>query len=462
MSETPGYRRVLQLARTNWLSATGGAITTLSFFAFVTFFFLTVVGAFGGPYLGLLTFLVLPGLFVTGLILIPIGLFLYRKHIRDRLEAVRAKPLNVIRAVSILTIINVLVVGVAGYQGIHYMESVEFCGTLCHEVMHPTYIAYQDSAHARVGCVDCHIGPGASWFVKSKLSGLRQVLAVTFDTFDRPVPVPIRDLRPARETCEQCHWPDKFAGDTLVRRAHFGYDRENTPHYNLLVMKTGGIRSDGKASGIHWHVHEGNEVTYVAADRKRSEIPWVRFVDHATGEERIYTAPGVDPARPPAGESRRMDCVDCHNQPSHHYDRSFEALNRALGDDRISPRLPFIKKLGRETLEAEYPVGGEADGIRARIEAFYREEEPLPAELRPLVEPAILALLSIRERNVHPAMKIGWDTYRSYQGHYGCLRCHDGQHRTSEGLEIPLDCESCHVILGYRSLSPELRNESDR
>ncbi len=92
------------------------------------------------------------------------------------------------------------------------------------------------TGHARVACVDCHIGPGASWFVQSKLSGLRQVLAVMSDDFSRPIPTPVENLRPARDTCEQCHWPEKFAGDRLVARQHFGYDREVTPYTNVLAL----------------------------------------------------------------------------------------------------------------------------------------------------------------------------------------------------------------------------------
>ena len=83
------------------------------------------------------------------------------------------------------------------YRVFEETESPQFCGALCHTVMKPEYTAYKISPHSRVRCTECHIGPGASWFVRAKLSGLYQVYATVTDVYPRPIPVPVQNLRPA-------------------------------------------------------------------------------------------------------------------------------------------------------------------------------------------------------------------------------------------------------------------------
>ena len=129
---------------------------------------------------------------------------------------------NSLLFIACATILNIMIFGFASYQGVTYMDSTTFCGLTCHTVMAPEFSAYQNSPHSRVDCVECHIGPGAGWFVKSKLSGLRQVVAVTFKTYSRPIPSPVKYLRPARETCEHCHWPQRFSGDKFILKTKIG------------------------------------------------------------------------------------------------------------------------------------------------------------------------------------------------------------------------------------------------
>ncbi len=456
MNEWLSSNRLVLLFRSNLISRIGAILTTFSFLTMVSFFLLGAFGLLTGPYIGMVTFLILPSFFVAGLSMIPLGLFVHRKHLAERMQLVREQPLSLLRSVGFLTTVNIIVVGVATYQGLHYMDSTEFCGTVCHTVMSPQYESYLTSPHARVHCTECHIGAGASWFVKSKLSGARQVFAVMFDSYQRPIPTPVHNLRPARETCEQCHWPDKFQGHKFVIREHFKQDRESTPYTNVLVMKTGGTNPDGTSSGIHWHIHSGVEVSYIATDEKRLEIPWVKLVDRAAGTEEIFTSGGVDPATPPAGIMRTMDCVDCHNKPSHGFVRATEAINEAIASGRISRELPFIKKVGLAALKNEWVEEGPKKGIGTELTRFYTEEEPLDARTRPLLAPAIETLADIHRRNIYPDMKITWDTYRNLDGHFGCLRCHDGEHRTAAGREIPLTCETCHVIEAYQERNPAI------
>ncbi len=445
----------LPLLTSNWISSLGALVTTTAFIGMAVSFVLISVGAWGGPYAGLVVFLVLPGIFVGGLAVIPLGLFLYRKTLKDRILARKEAPVNILKTVGVLTVVNLVVLSLAGFQGLHYMDSVEFCGTLCHTVMRPQYEAFLSSPHARVPCVECHIGPGASWFVKSKLSGLRQVFAVLFDTYRKPIPTPVENLRPARETCEQCHWPEKFQGERLVVKRVFLPDREATPFTNLLLMKTGGLRRDGTPVGIHWHVYHKIRVSYVATDRKRERIPWVRMED-GKGEVRIFTAPGADPMHPPEGESRIMDCVDCHNQPSHVFHDPADEIDRSIGIGRISRKLPFIKKTALEALRKPWTRKNYAEGIKKTLEHFYTRKEPIPASAIPLLEGAARELARIWKRNIYPEMGITWGTYRSRTDHRGCNRCHDGKHRDSRGRAIPNNCETCHILLYQGRGTPSL------
>jgi len=456
MAKWIDHNRLVLLIRSNWISRAGAFVTTFTFLTMVSLFLLEVFGLLTGPYTGMVTFLILPGIFVGGLVTIPLGLFFYRKQLKERVAEARERPLYLKRSLGLLTTINIIVVGFFSYQGLHYMDSNEFCGTVCHEVMSPQYESYLTSPHARVHCTECHIGAGASWFVKSKLSGARQVFAVMFDSFQRPIPSPVHNLRPARETCEQCHWPDKFEGHKFVIREHFKQDRESTPYTNVLVMKTGGTRPDGTSSGIHWHIHSDVEVSYIATDEKRLDIPWIKLVDRATGTEEIFTSDGVDPASPPTGTERAMDCIDCHNKPSHGFVRATDAINDAIAHGLISRKLPFIKKVGLEAITTNYDSLPAANEIRDKLERFYTEEEPLDDRTGTLLEPAIIALVDIHRQNIYPEMNITWDTYRNLDGHFGCLRCHDGEHRTAAGREIPLTCETCHVIEAYQERDPAI------
>ena len=168
-----------------------------------------------------------------------------------------------------------LVSAVGSYKAYEFTDSVDFCGQLCHSVMNPEFVAYQASPHARVACVDCHVGSGASWYVKSKLSGIRQVYYTARGTYPRPIPTPVHNLRPAADTCEQCHWPKKFWGAQLKTFTHYGSDEQNTPRVIRMLIKTGGgdpsLGQSGE--GIHWHMNINNKITYFASDEQRQVIP---------------------------------------------------------------------------------------------------------------------------------------------------------------------------------------------
>jgi hypothetical protein len=457
-------RDFLGVVTQNAVSLLGTLITTVSALLFIMLFALELSGFEGGPYLGILSYLILPGFFILGLILIPLGRLWGLRRARKSggssqtlpvLDLNRPGTRNALVVVALLTVVNVALLAGATYKGVEVMDSNEFCGATCHTVMDPEYTAYQRSPHARVNCVECHIGPGADWFVKSKLSGAWQVIAVALDLYPRPIPTPLHDLRPARETCEQCHWPDKFIGDRLVLRTVYDDDESNTERKTVLLMKVGGVQ--GRSSqGIHWHVDNDIKVRYLS-DPSRETIYDVELTE-ADGTRKLFK---TREEAPEGAVWRTMDCIDCHNRPTHVYRQPGREVDEALQEGRIDPSLPFIKRQAVEALQVRYDSHDEArNGLSAALEDFYREQYPdLLGSQAASIQAAAGTLGDIYERNVFPAMNVFWDTYPDHTGHEsspGCMRCHDNRHRTAERERISKDCEICHSVLADAEKSPEI------
>ena len=451
----------MKLPRTrNPFAISGAFLATFGALFFCIFFLLELFGLHTNPYMGIVFYLILPGLFIFGLLLIPFGLWQdRRKRARGvstdfewpRVDFNNARHRQVAFWISMATFVNVLIVSLAAYSGIHYMDSNEFCGKVCHSVMSPEYAAFQDSAHSRVGCVQCHIGSGAPWFVKAKISGIRQVFAVTFNTYSKPIPSPVHNLRPARDTCEQCHWPEKFHGDKVNVIRTYAADEQNTESTTTLQLHVGG-GSDllTVASGIHWwHMNTGNVIEYKTTDEKRQTIPWVRIKDRS-GAVREFVADGTKPEDLAKAEHRTMDCMDCHNRPSHTFAASADkALDRGLALGIIPRDLPFIKREASTILTAAYPTQQAArDAIAQKLGEFYKNNyAQLYSSQRVLVDRGISGVQLAYTRNVFPEMNVGWGTYANNIGHMefpGCFRCHDDNHKTKDGKTIKQDCTLCH------------------
>ena len=444
----------------------GANLVMFSVVLFLFFLVVELIGVETNPYIGILAYLVLPGLFVLGIVLIIIGrrLYMRQKEAQGRapfaiIDLNRPDHRRRLNAVLIMSALSLMILGVAGFQAVHYMDSSEFCGLVCHRVMIPEYTAYEASPHARVECVDCHIGPGAGWFVKSKLSGLRQVVAVTFNTYHRPLPNPVHNLRPARETCEQCHWPAKFHGDRVKVKKGYATDRDNTELTTMLLLKVGGgSLESGFAEGIHWHMNIANRVEYIA-DSTRTDMYWVGVTDPA-GNTTEYVKQGLDfdPKSRPGLERRLLDCMDCHNRPTHAFEPMARAVNDAIWLGAIPRTLPYIRREAERVLAVEYPDRKTAfASIEQEILAFYRDSEPgqNPAQ----VDRAIEAIKNIYGRNVFPEMKVTWGTYPNHIGHEsspGCFRCHDEQHVSADGKTISQECTNCHHLLAIEEANPEI------
>ena len=346
-----------------------------------------------------------------------------------------------------------LLSALGSYRAYEFTESVEFCGQLCHAVMAPEYTTYLRSPHARVPCVDCHVGPGAGGYIRSKFSGSYQVYALAFNQYPRPIPTPVANLRPAQETCERCHWPSKFYGTQLKVFYHYAPDEKNTPRQIRMLINIGGAEASvGLPSGIHWHMNLANQITYVATDAGRQVIPWVQAKD-MQGKVTIYTAKDspLSPDRLNQAEKRRMDCIDCHDHPSHIFPPPDRSVDGSLRAGRIDPSLPFIKQEAVAVLSTTYPTAAEAQSnIASEIQQFYKSKYPeVDRAQSQAIETAVSEVRRIYQSTMFPSMKTDWRSHPDNVGHLyspGCFRCHDGQHRSAEGKVIPKDCNTCHTL----------------
>ncbi len=465
MPESPNNQHSKQKLPSSFHNSITLAGTVLAGTALALIIFLTVLEVTSGghhPYLGIITFIILPVFLVMGLLVGAFGVLRQQRRRRLGLSSTEKLPkvdlnnpahLRATLFVGGTFILFLAMSGFGSFKAYEYTESDEFCGTLCHEVMEPEYTAYSVSPHARVGCVECHIGSGAQWFVKAKISGLRQVYAVLMDKVPRPIETPIANLRPSRDTCEQCHWPAHFYNEKLVVHDYYGYEDENT-HWKLhLLMKIGGGGEDGPAKGIHWHMNINNDIEYVATDHQRNEIPWVRST-HSDGTVKIFRDTEADfKDEDLAGHDvRHMDCIDCHNRPTHHYNPPARLTNIAMSQGRIDPTLPGVKGVVVDLMSASYATNEEAmEAIRTGVIEYYAEEHPEIAETRAeSIETTIVTVQSLFSTNIFPEMKVSWRHFPDHIGHLttpGCFRCHDGNHETEDGEVLSRDCNVCHTIM---------------
>ena len=454
----------------NMISMVGTAIAVISLALIIFMMALEYFADSHSPYVGIIAFLILPAFLVLGLAIAAVGVI--RQNRRRKLGLPSTEQLPKIdfnnpthfRATVLVGggfIFFLALTAFGSYQAFEYTESDAFCGTVCHVEMKPEYTAYSVSPHARVGCVKCHIGSGAEWFVKAKISGMYQVYAVLFDKVPRPIETPIENLRPSRDTCEQCHWPAHFYNEKLVVHDYFGYEEDNT-HWKLqLLMKIGGGGEDGPAKGIHWHMNINNTIEYVATDRKRLDIPWVKSI-RPDGTEKIYRNVDSDFSDEDlAGYTpRKMDCIDCHNRPTHHYNPPAKLVNRAMTLEQVSQDLPDIKWLLVELMSEEYETTEEAmAAIEAGVNKHYTEEHPeLVASRAEDIANAIAAAQRLFSTNIFPEMRVSWREFPDHIGHLtspGCFRCHDGLHETESGEVLSRDCNVCHTIVAQERKTGE-------
>jgi len=446
----------------HWVSLLGGSLVAT---AVISWFFvlpLQVRGHVDNPYVGIIFFLILPALFFAGLILVPIGIYLSRSQIREHLENGfnRKAALQRIAWFFVITALLNIVIGTqVTYRAVKHMETPQFCGETCH-TMRPEFASYQNSPHSRVECVECHVAPGAAGWISSKAAGMRQLVETVLNTMPQPIPSALESNRlvPARQTCENCHWPQQFSGARLRVFSKYGDDEANTRSATVLMMLIGGNR----IAGIHGaHFGPGVHIRFAAADPRRQEIPWIEYRNTDTREARTFVISDLPPDRVKALPTHEMECVDCHNRPTHAFDLPAHGMDKALAGGDIPVTLPFIKKKGVELLTTNYGSRAEAAArVPEALESFYRQSYPdLYAARSDDIHRAGLAVLAIYDRNVFPELKVSWGTYPNNLGHMdspGCFRCHDGSHTAADGKTITQDCNTCHEPLAIEETSPEI------
>ena len=435
----------------NWISLLGMVVAIGALFSFLLLFVLDAIAKFSNPYVSILTYIIVPQFLIGGMVLAFFGAWRERRRRAHgtgptTLQIDLNQPRDRRNLVAFITgsVVFLLLSAVGSYNAFNFTESTTFCGETCHKVMKPELTTHDHGPHARVACVECHVGKGVSWFVKSKISGSYQLYSVAFHKYPTPILTPIKNLRPSRDTCEECHWPQKFVGNLDRTFNYFQSDASNSPYSIRLILKIGGSDpTRGPVGGIHWHNLPGNNVEYVATDFARQKIPWVRVTD-AQGKVTIFKTKNFtnDVAKM---EVRKMDCMDCHNRPSHRYLSPEKAVNQAMALNRIDPGIPWIKTNALFVLTRKYSTETEAtNSIASALTAKY------PGDAR--VQAAIPVMQQIYADNFFPEMKADWSSYPDNVGHMiwpGCYRCHDGLHKTEDRKTTikANDCNTCHTIL---------------
>jgi hypothetical protein len=450
----------------NWLTIIGAIIAGINLLLIVLLFLISSLFDKGGTSLGLYIYIILPGFFVLGLILIPIGMIAERKRIRKMVDPTKQKlpyvdlndprHRNAFVVFTVATIVILLLSTMGSFKAFHITESVEFCGTLCHKVMEPEYTAYQNSPHANVTCVECHVGSGADWYIKSKLSGLYQVYSVMAKKYPTPIETPLHDLRPARETCEHCHWPQKFYPRSIQTLKYFLTDSLNTEWDVILQMKLGPEYADlGFSEGIHWHINPVINIEYTSENDERETITRVKYTNKETGTVTVYTNElyPVEDSVLAASEIRTMDCIDCHNRPSHNYKSPPVYFDNALLTGTVSKEIPFIKKVSMDILRETFSSKDTAlMVIHDGLTGFYKESySDYYEKNKEIINSSIESIQKQFAQNTFPFMKVTYDAYPDHIGHLetdGCFRCHNDSFKSADGKLISKDCNLCHTIVG--------------
>jgi hypothetical protein len=462
-------RPVLVLLTSHWVSMLGAALVTLAGFSWLFVLPLNIRGGpVSNPYIGLLIFIAIPIVFFAGLVLIPVGIALAKRKVTESLNEVEDRRSAWRRAgifFGVMTVANVVIASQLSYRAVKQMDTVQFCGQTCH-IMKPEFTAHAGKPpHQAVACAECHIAPGAAGWLRAKMNGTGQLMAVVFNHYPRPIESAMKDnkLVSSADTCEKCHERNEPITPRLRVIASYRDDAANTRTQTVLLMHTGG----GSLGGIHGaHLGPGVHIRYATSDKQRQTIPWVEYKNAQTGVSRTYLATGrtADSVRSlPVFE---MQCVDCHNRAAHAFELAERAVNQAIADGQIAAGLPFIKKESLVLLKTSYASSDEgAQEIPGALSKFYLLKYPVEAAKQgPAIHAAGAALAAIYQRNVFTDLKVTWGTYPNNLGHTdnpGCFRCHDEAHLTADKKTITQDCNLCHQVVAVDEPSPDILKTLD-
>lgn len=439
----------------NWISASGAVLAVGALFSFALLVWMDFSQGEKNPYLGIFTYIVAPAFLIAGIALSVLGAWMQRRWMIQHAEAPDRWRLDLddrshrrwVVLFGFGTLGFVMLSAFGSYEAFHYSESDQFCGQVCHAAMNPEFSTYQRGAHARVECVQCHVGSGAQWFIKAKLNGTHQLIAFTLDNYKRPIETPLKNLRPAQDTCEKCHWPEKFAGNIEVNFEHVLSDKKNTAYNARMLLHVNRSEPGSPFGGIHWHVSSTERVEYYPTDIKRQDIPWMRVTNLKDGTAKVFRTEAFK-GEPPAEMIRVMDCMDCHNRPAHMFPTANDTVEKAIASGLLSSKLPAVKRVAVQAMtQKEITTGAEAS---QKIGDFLRAKYTDPA-LASEVPGAVAAVQQIYSATIFPERKADWRIYPNNIGHKdwpGCFRCHDDKHKTPSGQTVRAsDCSSCHTII---------------
>ena len=462
----------------NYISFVGTVIVVAVLSSIILLFLIELTHTDTNPYFGIVTYVLLPGVLIAGILVIIGGMLWERRRRRrsptseltpyPRIDFNEARQRHVALSLLAISLVFIFMSAFGSYKAYEYTESVEFCGKACHSVMKPEFVAFQATSHAHTRCVDCHVGHGAGNYARSKLAGTRQLFALAFNSYSRPIETPVWNMRPADQTCEHCHWPSKFYGSQLKTFNSYAYDEQNSQRQVRMLLNVGGGSADsGPVAGIHWHMNVANEITFIATDRQRQVIPWIRVKDRQGNVVEYYDRNRpLDAQQIASLEKRRMDCIDCHNRPAHTYLPPDTAVDHAFASGALDPALPYLKREAVASLNKSYTTEDEAvRTIATDLDNFYRTNYGnVYQEKRDEVKNAISELQRIYRTYFFPEMKTNWETHPNNIGHLyssGCFRCHDGDHVSSTGKVISNNCSICHTVLADSARPASITNTAD-
>jgi nitrate/TMAO reductase-like tetraheme cytochrome c subunit len=347
------------------------------------------------------------------------------------------------------------VIGVLGIAGWEYTNSNRFCATMCHSVHPEESINHLKASHARVNCVECHMGRTSTLHLMAlKPTHLKELWGMIAG-YERPTHG--STLRPAREACEACHWPENEHHDKIVVQKRFATDPASSEIDTRLVLHTtAGIEREQswKATGIHWHV--ANEIEFVSPDAQKRSIPWVQVkkpdgskVAYFDAESKLSKA---ELAKLPV---QRMECHDCHNAVGHPFRNPVDVVDAAIASGRIDRSLPSAKARAVGLIDAVGELHGTMDERAKKIDAaivaaranFQVKPDDKAKEAK--FEKAMREILLETSIQGHKDEKFTWKSFPDHSGHNnfpGCFRCHDGKHFNDEGNAIRLQCTLCHGL----------------
>ena len=404
MDETPAKKRSLQRLLRNWVSWAGMVLSTSAVFAFLFLLAIDLFARRENPYVGILAYVVAPAFFLAGLALTAVGVILRRSAERRanqvseplvlRVDFSRKRDRRILAVFVACSVVFLFITALGSYQTYHMTESVEFCGKTCHVPMEPQFVASHHTAHAQVACVECHVGPGAAAYFKTKINGVKQLYHTIRDDYERPIYVSEANPRPPQRLCEECHWPNKYAGYVDRTYQHYLSDETNTPFtVRLLLNVGGGDPTNGPEGGIHWHMNINNKIEFIATDERLTSIPWVRMTN-PKGEVTEYRTADFK-EEPDKSIIRRMDCMDCHSRPAHKVRTPNDAVDLAISDrahqsrdsiregqSRGGPREALRNQAGRPRGHRRV-VTRSFSGSRASRTAHHRGAGNLPQQFFP-------------------------------------------------------------------------------